>query len=228
MFVEADLRRVLDLQERAYALFQWMGTAIEKGFISFGAAQAHASDTDAARVWMRRHYEDLPSHARPAVEDMDDFMGLFNSFLKTSLTLVEEPERRLYSPHAHCFCPWCSWWADIPRIQPKRLSTADKRKAEKMMGVFLEGLAEKKGVGLNPVLTKDFLQDARLRERLAICTYGAELFRRMRGDSSGPAGLALWRMFAWLPTGSPRKGFKLTAPLVLEAEGWICAHLSGG
>lgn len=228
MFVEADLKRALNLQERAYALFQWMGTAIGKGFISFEAAHTHASDTEAAEVWIRRHYQDLPVHARPSLEDMDDFVGLFNSLLKTSLTLVAEPGRRLYSPDAHCFCPRCSWWVDIPRVQPKKLSSADKKKAEKMMGVVLETLAEKQRVGLNPVLVKGFLQDAELREKLAMCTYGTELFRRMRGDSSGPAGLVLWRMFAWLPTGSPRKGFKLTVSLVLEAERQVCERLCRG
>lgn len=228
MFVEADLNRVLDLQERAYALFQWMSSSLEKGLISLEAAQAHTSNTEAAEAWIRRYYQNLPVTARPSLDDIDDFVRLFNAFLKTSFSLTAEPGQRLYSPDAHCFCSYCSWWVDIPHIQPRKLSPANKKQAEKMMEEILEVLAAKQGVALNPVLAKDFLQDAELREKLAMCTYGTELFRRMRGDSSGPAGLALWRMFAWLPTGSPRKGFKLTAPLVLEAERQICERLGRG
>ncbi len=45
-----------------------------------------------------------------------------------------------------------------------------------------------------------------------------ELTQRLEGYVTGPAVLALWRMFAWTREGSPKKGFTLRAEDVLAAE----------
>ena len=34
----------------------------------------------------------------------------------------------------------------------------------------------------------------------------------------GPAVLVLWRGFAWTKEGSPKKGFKLTAEMIIDSE----------
>ena len=61
-------------------------------------------------------------------------------------------------------------------------------------------------------------EDPVLREALALCAYGADLFHRMQGGTVGPAALVLWRSFAWLPSGSPKKKFVLSADLILRAR----------
>jgi hypothetical protein len=50
----------------------------------------------------------------------------------------------------------------------------------------------------------------KLREQLAICVYSRELQARIAGRNTGPAVLAIWRMFAWEPTGSPKRDFELS------------------
>jgi hypothetical protein len=60
--------------------------------------------------------------------------------------------------------------------------------------------------------------DPNIREELALCAYGADLLQRKKGIAVGPAALVLWRNFAWLPSGSPKKKFELTTDLILDAE----------
>ena len=62
---------------------------------------------------------------------------------------------------------------------------------------------------------------------IALATYGTQTIHRAAGENVGPEILVLWRKFAWTPQGSPIRGFKLDADLVLRAEQQIADHLSG-
>lgn len=48
--------------------------------------------------------------------------------------------------------------------------------------------------------------------------YARELLLRLAGDPGDPAILALWREFAWTKTGAPKKGFRLDAQDILDAQ----------
>ena len=62
------------------------------------------------------------------------------------------------------------------------------------------------------------MSDPSTREQAALVAYARELFRRCGGAYTGPWVLALWRMFAWLPSGSPKHDFELTPKTILDAE----------
>lgn len=61
---------------------------------------------------------------------------------------------------------------------------------------------------------------------LAMATYAVELKRRSKLASQAEGVLVLWREFAWIPTGSPKRDFRLTARGILEAERTIVDRLS--
>jgi len=218
MFTEEQMSRAVDLQVRSYELLRWVSSAIKKGFISFKAAHSYSSVPSAAEEWITRHYLNIPEVARPALEDMKDFCGLFSTYLENSFELVSPPGKRLYSPDAHCFCPLCSWLVDAPNLKTRNPTPTDKKRAQRMTLDALNHLASVQGVWLAEKRGKVILEDASLREHLALFTYGLDLLRRMKGTAVGPASLVLWRTFAWLPSGSPKKKFSLSADLFLQAE----------
>ncbi|HKO41954.1 MAG TPA: hypothetical protein VJU84_01585 [Pyrinomonadaceae bacterium] len=112
----------------------------------------------------------------------------------------------------------CSWLVDAPNLKTKTLTTRDKRRARQMMIDVINRVAVENSMRLSEESTELIADDPNLREKLALCAYGADLFHRMHGVAVGPAALVLWRSFAWLPTGSPKKKFALTADLILHAE----------
>ena len=57
--------------------------------------------------------------------------------------------------------------------------------------------------------------------------YGYDLLQREKGIANGPAVLALWRTFAWNESGSPKRGFRLEAEMIAEAETRLLALLPG-
>jgi hypothetical protein len=65
---------------------------------------------------------------------------------------------------------------------------------------------------------------ADLREDVALATWGFEMLRRSEFASQGEAVLVLWREFAW-EGGRPRRGFRLTARAIVEAERRVRAAL---
>ena len=56
------------------------------------------------------------------------------------------------------------------------------------------------------------------RREAAYSAYGMSLLKRIKGSVGGPHILALWRMIAWKPEGSPIKGFRLKAEDIFDAE----------
>jgi hypothetical protein len=218
MFSRDEIIRAVNLQRRSYELLRWVASAIGKGFISFNAAHAYTSLSSSAEAWIQRHYSNIPETARPPIADLKEFSGLFVTYLENSFELARNPGRRLYSPDAHCFCPMCSWLIDAPNLRTKTPTTRDKNRARKMMLDIVNSIAVENGIRLSEKAIEAILADPNLREELALCAYGVDLLRRMRGVAIGAATLVLWRNFAWLPTGSPKKNFELTADLILGAE----------
>jgi len=218
MFSRDEVVRAVDLQRRSYELLRWVASAVGKNFISFGAAHSYSSVSSSAQAWIQRHHHNIPENARPLHADLKDFSGLFVTYLENSFELVPNPGKRLYSPGGHCFCPMCSWLADAPNLKTKTPTTRDKKRARKMMLDVINRMAVEDGLRLSQETAEAITDDPNLREKLALCAYGANLLHRMRGVAVGAAALVLWRNFAWLPTGSPKKKFELTADLILDAE----------
>lgn len=218
MFNRNELSRAIDLQKRSYELLQWIASAVKRGFISFNAAHSYSSVSSATVDWIERHYQNIPAKARPMHSDLKDFSGLFTTYLENSFELVSSPGRRMYSPNAHCFCPMCSWLIDAPNLRTKTPTTKDKKRAHKMMIDVINRIAAENNARLPEKKVESIANDPNLREKLALCAYGTDLSQRMKGIAVGPAALVLWRNFAWLPSGSPRKKFELTTDLILDAE----------
>ena len=218
MFSRDEVLRAVDLQSRSYELLRWVASAISKGFISFDAAHSYTSASSAAEAWIQGHYHNIPEDARPPHGDLKDFSGMFATYLENSFDLARDPGKRLSSPGSHCFCSMCSWLVDAPHLKTKTPTPRDKNRAQKMMRDVIVGIALENSVRLSEKTTEVIANDPNLRAELALCAYAADLLRRMRGVATGTAALVLWRTFAWLPTGSPRKRFKLTADLILGAE----------
>jgi hypothetical protein len=70
MFERSQIERAVDLQQRSYKLLRWMIDAIDRGFISIGAAHTFSTFPEATTAWIDRHYNDLPNAARPPRDDM--------------------------------------------------------------------------------------------------------------------------------------------------------------
>jgi hypothetical protein len=218
MFAKDELSRAINLQKRSYELLQWVASAVKRGFISFNAAHSYSSVSSAAGDWIQRHYQNIPENARPSLSDLKDFSSLFTTYLENSFELVSSPGKQLYSPDAHCFCQMCSWLVDAPNLKTKTPTPKDKKRAQRMMIDIINRIATENDVRLSDEQIEAIAKDPNLREAQALCAYGADLFQRMNGIAVGTAALVLWRNFAWLPSGSPKRKFELTADLILDAE----------
>lgn len=225
MFTKDELLRVLELQNRSYELFQWVGSAVRRGFISFDAAHTYSSAPEAAEAWIQGHYLNIPAAARPLQADLRDFSAFFATYLENSFEFPRQPGKRLYSPDDHCFCPMCSWLVDAPNLKTRTPDKKDKARARKMVREAINRAAKEESVLLSESAAEAIANDPTLREDLALCAYAHDLFGRVRGNAVGPAALVLWRTFAWLPTGSPKKKFRLTADLILKAENSLRSRL---
>ncbi len=218
MLDEHAIRRAVEIHAKSYKLLLWLESAIERGFISVKAAHDFTTFTEATQAWLEEHYANVPANARPEREDLVEFAAFFSTYLESSFDLVENPGQRLYSPDVHCFCPLCSWLVNIPRLQPKKLTKHDKRTARTLQRDYLEATALELDATLSDDAIESMLDDPELREPLSLAAYGEDLLRRLRGQSYGAATLVLWRRFAWVPEGSPKQNFKLSAERILDAE----------
>lgn len=218
MLKRAEVERAVALQVRGYALLRWLEGALDAGFVTPDAADRYASAEERARAWLDRHWHNLPDAARPPRDELDAFARLFCSYLECTFDLDPAPEERRESEDAHCFCPICAWLARGPHLRPKKPRAADRRRAERLQRDAVAALAAEVGVALADEETAALVADPELREALGLVAYARDLLRRLEGLSVGPATLVLWRRFAWTARGAPRKGFRLTADAVLDAQ----------
>jgi len=218
MLIRDEVENAVRLQGCGYQLLKWLENALRDGFITPEAAGTYATSEDAAYSWLDKHYLNLPDNARPERSELTAFSNLFSTYLDCTFDLDAKPEKRLYSPDAHCFCPICSWMVQKPYLRPKKVNTSDKKIAERMKRTFLVRLAKARGISVTDKLLNDMLHDRNLRESISLCTYAEDLLQRLKGRAVGAASLALWRAFAWTPQGSPKKGFFLTADEIMVAQ----------
>jgi hypothetical protein len=94
------------------------------------------------------------------------------------------------------------------------------------MAGFLRAVSVEAGATLSDENVAEMLADPRLRESLAMATYGRQLMLRAKGKNEGRAVLALWREFAWTKGGTPKRGYVLDADKILTAENVLRARIA--
>lgn len=224
----ARLREALELQKRSYTLLQWLSNAIPRGFISFDTAHDYADSAKSAFAWIREHFDNLPAAARPPARDdetIQRFANCFASYLEASFDLVEDPGVRVES-ECGCFCPHCVMVSAAPHLKAKRLGRPDKARAQKLEGEVVRDLAARHGLVVEADALEALVADRTVREEAALVAYAQQLQYRCDGTYVGPWALALWRTFAWLPTGSPKQDFELTWEKIVDAENALIERIS--
>ncbi len=216
MLDEQRLTLAVDLHAKSYGLLGWLSAAVETGLIRLEKAHEFMDLHDVAHDWLTVHYLNIPPAHRPAKEHLETFARFFSTYLTTSFDLVKNPKSQI-KMWCGCFCPWCSYVAAAPHLQVKKLSKKDKERAERLKVQSLMQLALDHGVTLTENVAVTLAGKDAMREALALVAYGEQLLLRMQGLSDGPAVLALWRQFAWNTSGSPKKGFRLAAFMMLRA-----------
>jgi hypothetical protein len=221
MLNEAELTTAVDLHRRAYQLLGWIGQELRHGRIRADQLHENTDATSAAYQWVLAHYSEFPSKFRPKERrgpELKQFANLLASYLTASFDLVEETATHpdlLYKP---CHCSFCQRLLSFTRLRVKKLGRMDKQRARELMREYLGRLADEQGKPLAAAQIEQMLDDPTLREKAAMATYGEQLIKRMHGDPTDPSTLALWRIFAWEPSGSPKHGFELSASDILRAE----------
>jgi hypothetical protein len=226
----ARLEEALDLQQRSYTLLKWLAQAIPRGFVAFDTAHAYADSAESAYAWIGEHFDNLPVRARPPARDgeaMRRFANCFASYLETSFELERKPGRRLTSD-CGCYCPYCVVAVSAPHLRTKRLGRPDKSRAQQLERAAVKDIAVACDLALGDDALEAFLTERSAREDAALVAYAGQLMRRCDGAYVGPWVLALWRTFAWLPSGSPKRDFELSRDAVLAAEAAIVERLSRG
>jgi hypothetical protein len=226
VLIRDEVEKAVRLQACGYQLLKWLEKAFKDGFITPEAAGIYATSEDGAYSWLDNHYLNLPNNARPERSDLRAFSKFFSTYLDSTFDLDAIPGKRLFSPDAHCFCPFCSWMVQKPHLQPKKVGAGDKEVAARMKKTLLRRLAESRGIPVTDETLDDMLQDPNLRESIGLCTYAADLLQRLEGRAVGAASLALWRAFAWTPQGSPKKDFVLTTDEIMIAQDVLIERLS--
>jgi hypothetical protein len=221
MFDEAVLTEAVEIQQRCYRLLLWVADATQRGFVPITRAHEYTSDREAAEDWLSEHFLNLPLDCRPTERTgpaLRQFARFFASYLRTSFELEAYPGNRLVSSRG-CYCTFCSHLVAASNLRAKKLTSRDKHRAQRIKRKYLEGLLYGSARPVDKRRLDLILSDGELSRLTALAAYGKELLYRCQGQGqSGPAVLALWREFAWLPTGSPIPRFELQAQDIIHAE----------
>ncbi len=219
MLEEKQIYYAVDLQHRTYRYLTCVREWIPDQHAPSIRSHDSMTPSEAMADWVRATTKSQ-SHdwrlCRGTPQEVNEFANMLASYLLVSFDLVAG--NRLMGRWG-CSCEICARLIPGPHLVSKKLTKADKHQASMLKEDYLRTLAcnvecELKEHGLAEILSTPELDQA-----AALATYGVQLLRRMNGDIVGPEALALWREFAWLPTGSPKKNFELRAEDILAAEG---------
>lgn len=221
-----ELKIAVELHQRAHGLLQWLEHPVRKGMIRLETVHDSISTVEAARQWVEGNYFDLPTKLRPRyLEDpeLEYFSNLLASYLTVSFDLVKKPKSRLTLDRD---CEFDSCMISLSHVQPKKLRRGDKERAQKRIREYLDRLAGNQEIAIKEAFIAEVLNDTELFKKAALATYGEQLIERMHGDYTDPSALAIWRIFAWESTGSPKRDFKLEAADILQSERDLVAALA--
>ncbi|GDY14451.1 hypothetical protein LBMAG53_33290 [Planctomycetota bacterium] len=219
------LRLAIEIQQRSYRLLRWMAEGIGKGFIPVMRAHDYGGTAAAAEQWIASNYQSLPLTARPEVGNVPAFAAFFSTYLVTSFDVYQEPGTMLVSS-CGCMCPWCARVVAASHLKPKKLIDRDKRRARELMIMRLRELAEEHGREITESVAAVLVDDESLHRACGYSAYGSWLIQRLDGISDGSSILALWRVIAWKPQGSPIPDFHLNVQDFIAAETSLIAAIN--
>jgi hypothetical protein len=222
MFDALQLREVVELHEKSFALLRWVRSALRSGSVSFAVVHETTDSAEAANEWIRRHLGNIPLDARPADDKLPMFSRLFVSFLATSFRLNPKAVRVVSECGCRCFC--CSYLQAGPNLETRAPSKKDFRTAVDLKRIYLGKLVAEAGIPDAKGAVEILLATPAIAEAISAATWGAELLRRSEFTSQGEAVLALWREFTWCD-GRPKRNSQVTARQILDAEQKIGAAI---
>lgn len=222
MFELAQLQKAIDLHQRSYGVLKWVRDALRMNTLSFATIHSSTDTATAAAAWLQKHHANLPADLRPGQDDLDAFARVFVSFLTTSFSLSAEHTRVVSG--CGCYCSWCRYLRSSPDLVPRSPTKKDVQTAKELKRLYLSDLALEADDEHPTAAVARVVELCALHEQVALCTWTAELMRRMQFASQGQAVLALWREFAW-KDGAPKRRFQLQPAAVLAAEKEVIAAL---
>ena len=175
-----------------------------------------------ARVSSARQKEEQTIASQ--TEALRAFAAFFGTYVTTSFDILTHPEKVLISDWG-CYCELCSRVVNGSHLKPKKVTTADKRRAKSLIIDRLCDLATEEGMSLSRSDAETLIEDSVQRRAAAYSAYGFWLIQRTNGITDGTSILALWREIAWTPQGSPRKDFQLQYNNFVDSEDLLVASV---
>jgi hypothetical protein len=212
------LELALSIRDRSYRLLLWFSKAIDSGAITLAAATHHGGGPEPAKYWLHNFAFVIPAEFQPAASELDEFAAFFSTYLTSSFHIVAKPGTRGVGPFGERACDVCIRIINASHLQAKKLDAHDKQRANFLMIESLLALAQEHGISLDPQQAELIVHNQPTRRDCAYLSYGDWLIRRLKGESDGPAVLALWRLIAWDPRGGQIRGFKLRIADFMRAE----------
>lgn len=223
MFEKEQMKRIVALQEKSFALFRWLNHAMVEQRVKLDAVHEALGLSAAAEQWVRAHFLELPDAVRPEKADIPAFAHLFASYLSTSYTVAD---KRVASD-CGCYCELCRYLVSVRHLRPRIPTKKARREARELKTILLRRLAADAGVDLASDTVDEMLADqGELGDAISWATYGQELIRRSQFASQGEGVLVLWREIAWDDKGKVRRGFVLTPEAFMDAEKTIRDYLT--
>jgi hypothetical protein len=226
MLVHEEVTLAVELQRKSYGLLRWITDAVGKGELTFSTAHDYATASESFREWLTTYTRQVPGKWRPRMSEPREvtfFANLFTSYLLTSFELVEAPGLRKTSEYG-CSCELCSRLV-ASHLRVRTIGKAEKSRARELKLDCLKRLAGECARPLTDSLALTLIDGESTAEACSLATYGESLVARALGATGEPALLALWREFAWMSSGSPRRDFELTPELILESEALLVEEL---
>jgi hypothetical protein len=222
MFDATQLKAVVDLQERSFALLRWVNRGMIAGTLKFDTVHGPLSLADAADEWVRRHYGMIPESARPTLDQVRPFAYLFASYLATS---YEVADTRTVS--GGCHCGFCWRLLAVKNLRPRKVSKKAREEARQLKLILLRHLAAEMGLAVRKGEFERLLDEpGDLARAVSWAAYGQELLRRSEFASQGEGVLVLWREIAWDGKGRVSPKFRLTPEAFLAAEATMKERLA--
>jgi hypothetical protein len=213
VFVDDEaLRGAIAASDTAYRLLVWLGSLVDAERLSASQIEAVLSSPHEAMHFLDTHHNGLPDDIVFGADSREATANILGSYLNVSFDLNHDPgSERRPDPVCGASCPFCWSVRQGPHLTPKRLTKADRRRADRLSAAAVEELTSG-GFVVGPAE-----RGPEWRRDAATIAYGNDLVGRAAGSSAGPYALALWRRFAW-KKGSRDRGFVFTVASVERAR----------
>ena len=227
MLNREQLILAIGIQSQSFQLLRWIGAHLDSGVIALSRAGAHSETPDAAFDWLEQNRMLFPTTLRPDAAHLRQFANFFWTYVTTSFDVVKNPGTLLIAADTGCGCRMCARISNASHLQPKKLTRGEKFWADELMRERMAALAHEEQIPVQPQQCLSLTENPTTRRAAAFSTYGQWLINRLSGDTAGPAILALWRVIAWTPAGSPVRGFLLKYDDFEASENLLIQSLRG-